>query len=500
MASSSVVLSMRGIRKSFGPTHALRGVDLEVMEGEVHALVGENGAGKSTLMKVLSGAVGADSGDIWLGGAPYTPSGPSAARERGVSMIYQELNLAPDLSVEENIFLGMERATCGFVKQRRQRRAAREALDLLGHLDIEPSTIVETLSLANQQIVEIARALVARARLIVLDEPTSSLTLVDTERLFGVIERLSAQGVSFVYISHFLEEVKRVASRFTVLREGETVGSGSVAKTEIDAIISLMIGRPLEQFYPDVPHMPGEPILSVERLVGDREPRGVDFELRRGEILGIAGLVGAGRTETLRAIYGLDPVRSGAVKIASFSSGSARPSVRVRQGVAFVSENRKEEGLAVELSIADNITLSYFEPVSMCGWIPPARQRDAAQRCIKTLGVKCESPLSPVSSLSGGNQQKVALARVLHQEAEIILLDEPTRGIDVGSKIEVYRLMGELAASDKAVLFVSSYFPELLGVADRVAVMHRGRLSPIRAAGEWSEQSMMAYATKGSLS
>ena len=493
----NTLLEMRGIRKSFGPTHALRGVDLAVRDGEVHALIGENGAGKSTLMKVLSGALSPDGGTMSLDGETFAPPGPNEARLAGVSMIYQELNLAPHLTVEENIFLGMEKSAWGLTRRSSQEQAVAEALQVLGHPDIHPRSPVSRLGVAARQVVEIARALITRSRLIVLDEPTSSLTAVDTDKLFEVIERLRGKGVSFVYISHFLEEVERIADRYTVLREGSTVGSGDVRGTPLDSIIELMVGRPLEEFFPRVPHERGEPLLELHELCGEELPRGVDMSLHRGEILGVAGLVGAGRTETLRSIYGLDPIKSGALTVHGVRGGYVAPAGRVRQGVGFLSENRKEEGLALGLSIADNVTLSRFGPVSTRGWVVPGRQRRQVERCIDALQIKCRTPLQPVGDLSGGNQQKVALSRISHQEADVVLLDEPTRGIDVASKIEVYRLMGRLAAEGAGVLFVSSYIPELLGVSDRLAVMCRGRLSPVREVGDWDEKSMMDFATRG---
>jgi ribose transport system ATP-binding protein len=412
-------------------------------------------------------------------------------------MIYQELNLAPHLTVEENVFLGIERRHLGFTRRRWQESQVREALALLGHTDIAPGARTGRLSPGAQQVVEIARAIVSGARLIVLDEPTSSLTLRDTGRLFEVIGKLRQGGDSFVYISHFLEEVQRIAQRFTVLREGATVATGEVAGTPVARIIELMVGRSLGEFYPHVPHVRGEPLLSLASLRGRRLPDGVDLTLYRGEILGIAGLVGAGRTEMLRAIYGLDPIREGTVTLATVPGGGSTPPRRVRQGFGFLSEDRKEEGLALGLSIADNMTLSALGPLSRGGWILPRLQREAARRWVERLGIKLRTVTQPAADLSGGNQQKVALARLLHQGADILLLDEPTRGVDVGSKVEIYRLMGELAAAGKAVLFVSSYLPELLGIADRIAVMARGKLSAARQRQEWTEESILACATGG---
>jgi ribose transport system ATP-binding protein len=345
--------------------------------------------------------------------------------------------------------------------------------------------------------VEIARAIVSEARVIVLDEPTSSLTLKDSERLFEVLRRLQQRGVSLIYISHFLEEVQRIAQRYTVLREGLTVASGDVASTPFSRIIELMVGRSLGELFPKVPHQRGEPILWLKGLCGERLPRGVDLMLHRGEILGIGGLVGAGRTEMLRAIYGLDTVASGRVRIAGFEGGYRTPAARLRQGVGFLSEDRKEEGLALTRPIADNVTLPRFDPISRFGWVIPSLQRRAVEKWIGRMRIKCRTQAQPVGDLSGGNQQKVALARLLYQGADVLLLDEPTRGIDIGSKVEVYRLMGELAAEGKAILFVSSYTPELLGVADRIAVMSRGKLSEARDASEWTEKGILELATGG---
>ena len=528
---------MTGITKRFGATQALRGVSLEVSAGEVLALIGENGAGKSTLMKVLSGAHAPDSGEMEFAGQPYAPRGPHAARLAGVSMIYQELNLAPDLSVEDNIMLGQERHAAGWVDHREQRTEVRQAIALLGHPELNPKTFVRELSVGTRQVVEIARALVAKSKVIVFDEPTSSLTRPDVVKLFEVIRKLKQSGLGIIYISHFLEELREIADRFRVLRDGESVGGGRLTDTTEAEIVSLMVGRSVSDLFPSVPHTPGEPILSLEGLTGRRIPTDVTFTLRRGEILGIAGLVGAGRTELLRCLFALDPVRSGQVKVALSSplspwgrgflaggegsaatrdsqstSSTARPPhpsplpqgergffaprhsprSRIRAGLAMVSEDRKGEGLSQTQSLADNLTLSRLQPYSRFGWLDLAARHRAVSDWLARLRIKSKSPHQPILELSGGNQQKVALARVLHQGADILLLDEPTRGIDVGTKAEIYRLMGELAAQGQAVLFVSSYFTELLAVCDRIGVMSRGRLRDIRPAAEWSEESLLA--------
>jgi ribose transport system ATP-binding protein len=489
----TALLRMADVSKSFGATHALVGVSLEARGGEVLALIGENGAGKSTLMKILSGAVAPDRGQMELAGRPYAPKGPQAARLAGIAMIYQELTLAGDLNVVENVMLGQEQHRLGLVRRTAQVRRVSQALALLGREDLPLDIPVRLLSVADQQVVEIARALVIEAKVIVFDEPTSSLTQHDVENLFRVIEKLKRSGIAIIYISHFLEEIRRIADRYTVLRDGAVAGSGPLAGvTEIE-IVSLMVGRKVEELFPSVPHTPGDVVLSLENLSGRATPNDVSFQLRRGEILGIAGLVGAGRTELLRCLLALDPVRQGTVRVVG-NMPRATPHARIRYGLGLVSEDRKGEGLAQRETIADNITYSRLAPYSRFGWLNLRRRRAAVHHWMRALNIKARSSEQTVEHLSGGNQQKVALARVLHQDAEVLLLDEPTRGIDVGTKSEIYRLMAELAAEGKAIIFVSSYFTELLSVCDRVGVMARGRLREIRPAAEWTSASILSCA------
>lgn len=487
------LLRMQGISKRFGATQALGQVDLDVGAGEVLALIGENGAGKSTLMKILSGAHAADAGQMELAGRPYAPQGPHEARLAGVAMIYQELNLAPDLSVEDNIMLGQEEHTFGWLRKQRQRRRVRQALQMLGHQELRPDVPVRQLSVGAQQLVEIARALVSEAKVIVFDEPTSSLTQHDAQHLFGVIRKLKQSGLAIVYISHFLEEIRAVADRYTVLRDGHTVGQGPLAGVSERELVALMVGRSVEDLFPSVPHRPGAPLVQITALSGRQVPSDVDLTIYRGEILGLAGLVGAGRTELLRAMLALDPVRGGQIVVAGRTS-PATPRARIRAGFGLVSEDRKGEGLAQDMNIADNLTLSRLAPYRRWGWLRLDRRRAAVKGWMSRLAIKARSPEQAVRELSGGNQQKIALARVLHQEADVLLLDEPTRGIDVGTKAEIYRLMGEQAAAGKAVVFVSSYLPELMAVCDRIGVMARGRLREVRRTADWTEESIMARA------
>jgi ribose transport system ATP-binding protein len=462
---------MIGVRKAFGATTALDGVDLAVRAGEVCALVGQNGAGKSTLMAILAGALQPDAGRMMLDGEPYAPKNPLDARRAGVAMIHQELSLAPDLSVMENIALGVEPSRFGFVDRARVRKTALDALAELGHPEIAPDARVGGLSPAAQQLVEIARALAMQCRVLVFDEPTSSLGYEDVRKLFELIARLKQQGHAIAYISHFLEEVKQVSDRFVVLRDGRNVGQGETGVTATAQIVSLMVGRALEELYPHGARTRGEPVLEVDHLT-----------LHRGEILGIAGLLGAGRTRLLRRLFGLEP-------------GSATPRQRWQQGMGMLSEDRTGEGLAIGLSIADNITLTKLRELGPGFFVVPARQAAATQRWIGSLGIRATGPWQSIASLSGGNQQKVAFARLLHHDVDVLLLDEPTRGIDVGSKAQIYKLIDELVSRRKAVLLVSSYFPELLGLCDRIAVMSRGRLGEARPAPEWTEHALVMEAS-----
>ena len=482
-------LRLDSVRKSFGATVALGGVSLSVAPGEVHALVGENGAGKSTLMKVLAGVHAPDAGTMAIDGAPFSPRGPADAREAGIVMVHQELAIAPHLSVADNIVLGAERTRGPWLDLAATRRAAGAALAELGRPDIPLGAPAGSLSLAEQQLVEIARALALGCRVLVLDEPTSSLTLADAEKLFALVRRLRGQGRSVIYISHFLEEVKAISDRYTVLRDGATVGTGNTADTTPNEIARLMVGRSVSELYHHSARTPGEPILRVEALAGARKPAHASLELRRGEVLGIAGLVGAGRTELLRTIFGLDRAKAGRVRVGAFT-GASTPARRWRQGVGLVSEDRKAEGLALDLSIADNLTLTSLPAV-----VRPARQAAASRRWIEKLGIRCAHPLQAIRELSGGNQQKVAVARLLHHDVDVLLLDEPTRGIDVGAKQTIYGCIDELALGGKAIVVVSSYLPELLGICDRIAVMCRGVLGPARAVAEWDEHKIMLAAT-----
>ncbi len=489
------LLAMSGISKRFGATQALDDVSFTVASGQVHALIGENGAGKSTLMKILAGIHPADSGQMLVAGQPFSPNRPVDALQAGVAMIHQELNLAPDMSVEANILLGQERSTWGWVRRREHRQLAKRALAMLSHPNLPLDLPLGQLPIAVQQLVEIARALVSNARVVVFDEPTSSLTEEDAKHLFQVIHQLQRQGLGIVYISHFLEEVAQVSDVYTVLRDGRAVDRGTLADATLDHIVRQMVGRELDELFPKVPHTMGEPLIELKALSGDPIPSNVDLTVRRGEIFGLAGLVGAGRSELLRCVFGLERLAHGkAIVLGNHEVGrSAHGSIR--HGLGLVSEDRKSEGLSLPMSIADNLTLSALGPYERLGLLSLRKRDVEVKKWMQRIACKADRPSQPIEELSGGNQQKIAIARLLHQGADVLLLDEPTRGIDVATKAEIYRLIGELAASGKAILMVSSYLPELLNVCDTIGVMCRGSLREVRAADRWTAEDIMHVAT-----
>ncbi|MEL6104676.1 MAG: sugar ABC transporter ATP-binding protein [Planctomycetota bacterium] len=487
------LLEVSGICKRFGPTIALKDVSLTAHPGRALALIGENGAGKSTLLKTLSGAHRADAGAMSFEGKQYRPSGPIGARAAGIAIVYQELTLAPELSVEDNILLGQRGTGMGTLLRRQQRPQVIEALTRVGLGELDPTARTADQSVATQQLIEIARALVSNARLILLDEPTSSLPSADVERLFEIIDDLKSDGIGIIYISHFLEEVRRVADDYAVLRDGHSVGEGTLDEITNDQIISLMVGRDVDDLFPSVPHEVGEPILELNSLSASPIPTDISFQVRRGEIFGLAGLVGAGRTELLRSLFGLQPTLGGSATIRRKKvTGSVGK--RMRMGLGLLSEDRKSEGLAQDLSITENMTMGLQGRFGPAGFLNLHERNQTCQRWANEVQVKMHSVDQNVSELSGGNQQKVAVGRLLFQDAEIYLLDEPTKGIDVGTKAEIYRMIGDLAANGKTIIFVSSYLPELMAVCDTIGVLSRGRLVEKRAAEDWSEDGLMAAA------
>ncbi|MFD1910772.1 sugar ABC transporter ATP-binding protein [Halodurantibacterium flavum] len=475
-----MMLEMRGISKTFGPIRALRDVSLTLRAGEVHALMGENGAGKSTLMKILSGAYTPDpGGEVLVAGAPLATGDPKAAKAAGIAVIYQELSLAPNLTVAENLFLGAEKSRAGIVSRRRMAAETRPILDRLG-VNFGPGTPVASLSMGERQLVEIARALGAEARIIVMDEPTTSLSSRETEKLFGVIADLKAQGIAIVYISHRMEEIYRLSDRCSVLRDGSYVGTLDRDELSASRLVSMMVGRDLSTFYKK-DHKPagaGEVVLRVEGMGDGRLVRDCSFELRAGEVLGIAGLVGSGRTELARLIYGADPAATGRVILMGQDVTPRTPREALAAGIVYLTEDRKGLGLFLDMTISENVNLCVMERDALPGRL--INFRKAAQRAkeaMKALAVKAPSPRLTVGALSGGNQQKVLLARLLELDPKVILLDEPTRGVDVGAKSEIYRLIDGLAQRGMAVVMISSELPEIIGVADRVLVMRDGMIA-----------------------
>ena len=489
------LLEARSLTKSFPGVRALKGVSLTVERGEVLAVIGENGAGKSTLMKILAGVQTADSGEILLDGQPVALRSVHDALASGIALIHQELNLADNLDVAANIFLGREPRRFGLIDTARTHREAKQFLDAVG-LDVRPDTLVSTLAIGQQQLVEIAKALSTNARVLIMDEPTSSLSAREAENLFKVIRDLRTRGVSIVYISHRLGEVKRLADRVTVLRDGEN--SGGLAREEINhaAMVKLMVGRDLSQFYPHAPHQPGEVALQVDRLRTPAHPRHeVSFTVRAGEIVGLAGLVGAGRTEVLLSLFGVTPALGGTIRVGGKEVSPASPQEAIEAGLALVPEDRKKQGVVLEMPVRENVSLASLRRDQRNGFLNHRRETELSTEMIGAMRIKTPSDRQVVQFLSGGNQQKVVLGKWLAIQPRVLFLDEPTRGIDVGAKQEIYRLMEELARKGVAILFVSSEMEEILGMSDRVLVMHEGRLTGELQRNELSEEAVMQLAT-----
>jgi ABC-type sugar transport system ATPase subunit len=468
---------MTAISKRFGSVQALSDVTFAVREGTVHALVGENGAGKSTLMKILAGVYQPDAGDIEIHGRRQVFASPGAALDAGVSMIYQELDLAEHLTVAENIYLGAEpRGALPFMVSHGRMALQAEELARQYRFDIRPSAKVEDLATGDCQIVEILKALRRKASILVMDEPTSSLSETEARRLFEVVRSLRSQGLSIIYISHRLEEIIDLADEVSVLRDGRLVHSEPAAAMDIPKIVHHMVGRELTDFFPSRAARIGEVLVQVSGLSSEAGIDNVGFEVRRGEIVGMAGLVGAGRTEVARAVFGVDKKTAGAVTLEGRELSIASPADAIHNGIALLTEDRKRTGLCLELACSWNITLPNLEQIGFKPFVKPSRENRIAADVGSRIAVKWSSPRAPASSLSGGNQQKLLIARWLLADSKFLIFDEPTRGIDVGAKAEVYLLLNRLAEEGKGILFISSELPELFGVAERILVMRRGRL------------------------
>ncbi|WP_245597140.1 sugar ABC transporter ATP-binding protein [Jiangella gansuensis] len=498
------LLAMHGIVKHFGGVHALRGVDLTVGAGEVHALLGENGAGKSTLMNILSGVIRPDGGGIELGGEPVEFTSPADAQAAGVAMIHQELDLVPQSTVTENLFLGREpRTRLRALDRAAMRRQATALLDDIG-VDIAPGRRLSSLRVGEQQMVAIAKALSLDARVLVMDEPTSALADSEVERLFAILPGLRRRGVGVIFISHRMDEIAVIADRGTVLRDGRNAGSFVVAETRPAEVIRMMVGQPIEQLFPDR-DPPGDRVrLRVRELTvadgsgagGRSEPRGIDLDVRAGEVVGLAGLLGAGRTELLDALFGLAGHRlSGTVELDGEPVRLGDPRDAIAAGIGYVPEDRRASGLVMMESVAANIVLAALPALARAGWRRTGRERQAVASSIRDLHIKTASADAAVGTLSGGNQQKVVFARHLLREPRLLLLDDPTRGVDIGAKSEIYRLLANLAASGLAVVVASSELPELLGICDRIAVLRGGRIVTVLDGSAATQETILAAAS-----
>ena len=495
---SKVVLSMKEIDKRFAGVHALKGVDLELREGEIHALVGENGAGKSTLMKALTGIFPKDSGEIHYMGKLFNPRGPKDALDAGIAIVHQELNMMEHLSVAQNLFIGRE-TTKGrgwFLDEKAQNKRASDLFKRL-NMGIDPEEKMSNLTVGKQQMVEIAKAVSHNLKVLVLDEPTAALTDREIEDLFIIMRDLASKGVGMIYISHRLDEIGVIADRVTVLRDGEYVGTKDTKNLTKDEMINMMVGRVIYEKPKNKSNVaPGAPIvLKVENLNAGRSVKDVSFELRNGEILGFAGLMGAGRTETMRALYGADE-SAGEIWINGRKTRITSPRDAVRKGIGYLSEDRKRFGLAVKLSVEENVVMASYEDLSPGLFLPRKELHSIANEFVGKLDIKTPSLEQFVNNLSGGNQQKVVIAKWLIKNSSILIFDEPTRGIDVGAKSEIYHLMNELAKEGKSIIMISSELNEILRMSDRIAVMCEGRITGFLDIEEATQEKVMLLATQ----
>ncbi len=494
MGEPRIALEMRNIHKTFPGVVALDNMQLELREGEVHVLLGENGAGKSTLMKILSGAYRKDSGQIFLNGEEAQIQGPKQAQELGIGIIYQELNLVPYLTVGENIFLGREpRKLLGVIDQRALFALAQEILDRLG-LSIDARTVVDELGVAEQQMVEVAKALSLNARVLIMDEPSSALTEKEITQLFKTIARLKRKGVSIIYISHRMDELFTIGDRVTVFRDGHYIGTESIAEVDRGKLIRMMVGRSLDEQFPKQKVKAGAELLRVEGLTRKGELHDISFSLHRGEVLGISGLMGSGRTALARALFGVDKHDSGTVFVHGKAEVFRSPRQAINRGLGFLTEDRKSQGLVLALSVRENICLPSVERFSRLGVVDETRELEAAEKYCKELRIKTPHINQQVVYLSGGNQQKVVLSKLLCTESDILIFDEPTRGIDVGSKVEIYELMNALAARGAGIIMISSELPEILGMSDRIIVMEQGKIAAEFSAEEATQEAILSHA------
>jgi ABC-type sugar transport system ATPase subunit len=491
------VVALRGAGKTYGPITALHGVELELRAGEVMCLAGENGAGKSTLIKILTGAIRRDEGTYLVDGEDVGNPSPAQAREAGIGVVYQELSLLPDLSVGENLLMGRLPARRGITRPRELRKRARGMLERVGLEHLDPDAQVGTLSLATQQLVEIAKVLGENPRVLIFDEPTTALSEAETKALLARIHQLRDEGHAVMYVTHHLEEMFEIGDRVTILRDGGLVTSAPMADFTHDSLIASMVGRQIESLYPASKRTIGEPRLVVEGLHPKGAAAPIDFVVRAGEIVGIAGLLGSGRSELLRAIFGADPVDGGHISIDGKRVATGNPRAAVQAGMGLLTEDRKRLGLLLQLSIRENASLANLDEISRFWLVDKKRERSVVDQYLGGLKLRAGSWEQPVSSLSGGNQQKVLLARWLATKAKVLMFDEPTKGVDVGAKAEIYKVIGDLAAEGLGVVVVSSYLPEVLGLADRVLVMREGTVAgELPAAGATEEDVLRIASTE----
>ncbi|MDR7314534.1 ATP-binding cassette domain-containing protein [Brevibacillus nitrificans] len=495
---SAYLLEMKGINKSFPGVKVLSDVQLNLKSGELVALMGENGAGKSTLMKILGGIYERDAGTIIVKGETQEKMTPDIASSRGIAIIHQEMNLIPHLSVMENIFLGREYTygKSGFVNWRKMRQETKRWLDQLA-IKLDPDTLVGDLSVGQQQMIEIAKALSMQADILVLDEPTAALTNREIDALFDMIASLKEKGVGMIYISHRMEEIFQVSDRITVLRDGQYVGTVETVETNLDELVKMMVGREITDRFPKVDVQLGEERLRVEKLNVKGKLSDISFSIKSGEIVGVAGLMGAGRTEMAKALFGLEKVREGQIFVDGKPVRVTRPIDAISAGIALVTEDRKEEGLVLSLSVRENISLPNLEKVSSLGVMKPSQEQVLSNDAIQRLFIKTAGGEQIVGSLSGGNQQKVVIGKWLATKPKILILDEPTRGVDIGAKKEIYDIMNRLAQDGVAILMISSELPEVLGMSDRVLVMHEGRITGEFTREEATQEMIMRAATGG---
>jgi ribose transport system ATP-binding protein len=491
---TDLIVEVRGIYKAFPGVQALSDVHLQVRRGEIHAVVGENGAGKSTLMNILSGVITADGGHILLDGQEVVIANPKQAHELGIHIVHQETSLCPNLSVAENAFVyDIPGARLGLVDRRKLHVDTEELLTMFG-IKARPDTLVRDLGVAQQQLVEIAKAFAGKCRVLILDEPTSALAIHEEALLFDRVRRLREQSTSVIYISHKLREVFELADRVTVLRDGRVVGTKTVAETDIPSIVRMMVGRELSQLYPEKGKQRGKPVLQVRNLASGRQVRDVSFDLHEGEILGVAGLVGAGRTEMAMAIFGVAPIDGGEVLVNGKRLDAESPQKTISLGMGLLHEDRREWGLFLQKDVQANIISAHLDEFTRGPFMDRGKEQAEAKRMVDTLAIRTPSLLQKVMNLSGGNQQKVVVGKWLSTRPRILLVDEPTRGIDVGAKAEIHTLLRDLANEGVAILMVSSELPEILGMSDRILVMHEGRTVGTLSAVEASESAIMSLA------